>query len=1193
MIGPAFDRKGSRMKRLVFALATCVALGWMHPGLAAERITSFETDDWRSDVVPAGVRAERVREHATEGQWALKLDFKGSTKDTWPGFGIVPHVDTTQFQLVAFDVYQPDAAPVGLSCRIDFEDGSKKFVSGVTIPGRSPFAAEIWIGGLAKIQRIYPYIRMPRRDYTLYIDNLRWATMNSRFTALHYVDDRPPPAPDKAEKKRGFLLFQRAFTDVVFPNSIPRPEERLREVRLFATPGETTAVCFSLRALRSLKDVRVRFAGVPATGEVLPVRCLNKRVTYSAKEYIVDMPVLCERRAAVDVAAATSKRFVVDLTIDKKAPAKTYRGRLSIAVAGQTPVEVPLLLRVLPFTLAEPDTMMWGEYYQGPKLAKTEAEKRAFLVRDLRDMRAHGMTSVGLCFGPERETFHWNDDGSLTLDPAGSLYETFMDTYARLGFPAPVIQLADTGQIAAGMTGASPDDPTWGKAYQTFWRAMQALHRRRGWPEVIVQPVDEPGWQGREEKERNVRCLKLLKEIPGMRTEQDGPGDAYFRREAGPFADVWNYNGGIDKPEEMRKIKAAGKIVLLYNCDVESYRPEVDRYVAGWFQAASGAQGSFNWAYMSWRGSPYDDNDHKIGTWMHVYPPMGNEPGGPSTGWIGSREGIDDYRYIHTLRTWIERARAAGSAQARTAAAEAEAELAAVVATIAYSPRVRSQARWTRRGWTPAGERSIGGTLKLANGWQHGEYEKARWRVARATLDVMAAMGKFEENQAGRAASPPPNAALLTRIAWREDAARTAGAAGKGTGSRVVSIPVWNTSPVLDGKLDDPIWKNAAKLDPFTLMDGSAKPRMPTDVLVGTDGKDLWLGITCHEDTMDFITAGITKNGGPVWQDDCVEVFVDQNLDHATFRQILVNSLGTQAWMDSTDPAWKAASRVATRSHDDRWVVELAIPLADLGITGSRFGFNVCRERRPMESLELSCWSPTGAGFGVPGRFGVAGLGHTWIGELDVPPASLGTNHFTVTLHNETAKSVTLTQHVLLTWKKHKKELTAGTAISLAPGATRTRSVDYDLPEAEAPVITFTVKRADDPAKVLDRRTFSPAVQAPLSMNLRPRMYYLSENRGALELEVNLAPETRRRSRLVLTMAPAEGNTPVRRQTLSSLAGNRLDARLDLTGLPEGTYTLEAVLLGPKGTSLTSASTRVYRLRGPFAGTDVLPSPRE
>lgn len=1162
-------------------LGTTVRLVVLSGMAAGQTITSFETEDEVKILGFTGVTVERVQEHATDGEWALKVLFPGSEEDTWPGIGWRPREMSADFQALEFDIYNPAAEAIRLSWRIDVE-GRDAIFGGTSIQPRTTRAVEIWLAGLGKVTRVYPYIRMPREDVVLYFDDWRWFSLEGYFTPLHYVDDAAPPVPTDTEAARGFILFQRPFTDVVFANTVPREDERTASVDVFATPGEYEPASFSLYALQDLPQVRVRFDGIPATGEVLPVRCLDKRVVYSSREFVEGMPVLCERREAVDVPGGSSKTFVIDLHVNGDADPGIHEGRISIEPDGAEAVVLPLRLRVLPSVLAEPDGMSWGEYYTGAKLAEDEQQWSEFLARDMRDMREHGMTSVGLCFGPPNANVVYAEDGGCELNLDGtSQYEQFMDRYVELGFPAPVILLSDTGQGAASKdVELAVETDEWGNRYKAFWTAMQAEQRRRGWPEVIVQPIDEPGWQSRERKDRNVRCLKLLKEIPGMRTEQDGPGDDYFHNEAGPFADVWNYNGGLAERDVVAAAMANGKIIVLYNCDVESYRPEIDRYTAGWFQEASGTSGCFNWAYVSYNGSPYDDQDHKTGTWMHVYPPLGDEPGGPSKGWIGAREGVDDLKYVHTLEQAAARADASGNRAARRAARQARRDLEAIVESIDYSRRVRSQARWTETGIRADGAKTIGGTLKLPNGWEHSEYDKMRWKVARATLDVLQALGEVEPRPAGRVVEVW-DGELLGDVRWRSEERAPEPEVVAGS-DRQVTIPVWQSGPEVDGDLGDEAWEHAVRLDPFVLAAGKAKPKQQTDVLVGSDGRMLYVGATCHEDNIANITATVAEDGGEVWQDDCIEVFVDGNLDRASFRQVIVNSLGTQGWNDSTDPKWRAASVAKTQVGEKSWIVELAIPLADLGLRGTEFGLNVCRERRPTETLELSCWSPTGGLFGRPERFGTASLGQAWLGTLEVPPARLGLNEFRVVLKNETDETRRVAPEL---WTKRegrdeRRELEEE-PLELAAGAELARQYGYEFTTEEAPVMSLRLSDADRRDRILAERSFSPTVLPPLRVDVRPRLSYLSEGTIGAEFEVNLGGRLLRRSELTVALLGPKGKRVLRSVTVP-VEGNRAVAAIDLGGLPEGAYRVRARLSSRGGNELAEATARIERLRGPF-----------
>ncbi len=720
---------------------------------ADELITSFETEDSLTLFRPGNVTIERVREHASDGQWSLKVQITGSDTDTWPGISFIPpNPDLTARPVLAFDVYNPDPEPAILSYRVDDGAGKKRFESARLQPGRhttveiyvKPMGTEL---DLSRIVQFYLYSRMPRRDYTWYFDNFRYTAGSLQFLPRRYLETNPEVTPTAEEQKRGFVLFHRHWMDLVFPNSIPTEEQRQVDLRTFATPGEHEPLTISLRALRDLTGARVRVSALrgeagaviaPEAVTIYPVRCLHKREHYQSKYYVENLPVLLERREAVDVPARTSQRFWLDIHVPVDAPPGLYQGTVTVS-ADSGSAQVPLQLEVLPFSLQDEPGAWWGEYYSGPRLPLDDPRYREVMRSELADMREHGMTSVGLCFGPAPESFTITDEGVTVAYSDNDRYVWFMDAYVELGFTAPVIQLHDTPQSVLGGR-FRLDSDEFARAYQSAWAAMQAEGQRRGWPEVIVQPVDEPGWQDQQAKDRTVRLLQLLKQIPGLRTEQDGPADEFFEEIAGFHADVWNYNGGLGTPERVARAIAEGHIICCYNNDVEGYRPELQRYAAGFFLLASGTHGIYNWEYHGWQGSPYDDQDSKYGDFLHVYPATDTEVGGPATGWEGFREGTDDWKYCSLLRRLSARARAAGHA------AEAEAAvtvLNSIVASLQYNPRLRNTARFEQMTTDAEGVSRISGRLLVPNGWEFERYDQARRQVAEQIVLLLRALGEL------------------------------------------------------------------------------------------------------------------------------------------------------------------------------------------------------------------------------------------------------------------------------------------------------------------------------------------------------------------------------------------------------------------------------------------------------------------
>jgi hypothetical protein len=262
----------------------------------------------------------------------------------------------------------------------------------------------------------------------------------------------------------------------------------------------------------------------------------------------------------------------------------------------------------------------------------------------------------------------------------------------------------------------------------------------------------------------------------------------------------------------------------------------------------------------------------------------------------------------------------------------------------------------------------------------------------------------------------------------------------------------------------------------------------------------------------------------------------------------------------------------------DAWTVELAVPLADVGIAGA-FGFNVCRERRPMETLELSCWSPTGGAFGSPERFGVATLGGAWIGQVQLPPARLGTNRFAVTLTNESDQERAVRPELRLA-EQQRGYLLEPEPVVLAPKSQVERTYAYEAAGDRPLAMTFRVLDAET-GDLLAERTLAPTVLPPLAMTLAPRMYYVSETRGTARIEVSVAEQLRKDTRLELALTDARGKRALRAEALPRLQGDTVAAVIDLSGVPEGTYQLRARLLTGK-TPLAEASAPLTRLRGPF-----------
>lgn len=1168
-------------------------------GAYAQPIASFEDPADLALFSPNGVHIQRVADHASDGQYSLRLAVKGAAQDTWPGVNLkLASMDLSGYAVLSYDVYNSEQYVVPMAFAIGDEAGKREFLFKSLAP-QTTTTFDIWLASyrytmdLKHITQLYPYFSKPRKDAVLYLDNFRFQAMKARFHAVVWEDTAPDPRVSPVDRTRGYVVFTRPWAATVFPQSRPLESERTTALRAFGCPGETVPVKVSLWSLEDLgatrivaEDLRLGNKTVPAEAvKAYPVRCLDKRVYYSSDYFVKDMPALLEERPAVDIAAGRAQSFWVEVALPANAAPGLYEGRLLVKPTNGEASSLRLAVRVLPYRLAAAPGMYWGVYYTGPKFVKTPEEVKSALERDLADQRAHGMTSVGLCFGLEKEDFSVaNGQVTIAPQPEGR-YARFMETYKRLGFPRPVIQLNDTGQAAAA--GEAVYSEGWKKLYKEFWIALARYHRERGWPQVIVQPVDEPGWQGPDERERNEVCLKLLKEIPGQLTEQDGPGDNYFLTVAGPYADVWNFNGAVAEPKALADILKRGKTVLTYNNDVEGYRPEMQRYCNGFYQLRAGIQGAFNWEYMGFNGNPYDDQDAPSDSWLTRYPAMPElgEVGGSSTGWAGARAGVDDYRYAQTLKEAINRGLKSSRKKARLAAQNAQSVLPHVLATLDYRPGTRATAAWASEKPTAEGGKSVTGQLKVPNGWDLDTYDRARWQLVSATMDILAALGEVAPLPRG-SVTRAQSTDLLQNVQWTNTETSTAAPVVGGSGKHV-NIPLVDTPPNCDGELSDAAWQQASRLGPFTLSDGSRPPSQQTDVRLCADRDYLYFGVECAEENIEHLTARVGRDGGPVWEDDCVELFFDPSLDRSSFRQLCFNSLGKVYWNSPADRGWKPEVRRGARVDQEhkRWFLEVGVPLSSLNLAGTTFGLNVCRERRPLESLELSCWSPTLGGFGNAQRFGTASLGGSLLAGYRLGRGVVGHNELSVDLANHEAGARKVT--AVLNWRQ-----AGGVAlyrqsgpVALAPGQKQTLTLGYEVGSDRVPVDFDLLLKDAESGQVLEQRRSRQQVLPVGVLTVDPHLYYLSENAGALTARLNLAPEARERAAVIVQLLPEKGAKALRSLTLRQVAGDQLHATLNLAGLKPGTYRLEMVVkasAAPEARRLGTAKTNLTRVQGPF-----------
>lgn len=160
------------------------------------------------------------------------------------------------------------------------------------------------------------------------------------------------------------------------------------------------------------------------------------------------------------------------------------------------------------------------------------------------------------------------------------------------------------------------------------------------------------------------------------------------------------------------------------------------------------------------------------------------------------------------------------------------------------------------------------------------------------------------------------------------------------------------TPVAIDGKLDDPAWRDAPWTDDFVDIENAITPRFRTRVKMLWDDKTFFIAAELSE---PHVWGTLTKHDSVIFQDNDFEVFIDPDGDNHEYGEIEVNALNTEwdlllkkpyrdggpALNDWEIPGLKTAVHVDGKindpsGEDERWTVELAIPWESLAKLTSR-----------------------------------------------------------------------------------------------------------------------------------------------------------------------------------------------------------------------------------------------------------------
>jgi hypothetical protein len=538
----------------------------------------------------------------------------------------------------------------------------------------------------------------------------------AKWKETKHTEDRALPDFSPADRRRGYALFARHWSEVIYPNTAPRTEELTPLLKTFASLGEYEPVTFTVHPLTDLhrcqvtaSALRCGSAAIPSSAlDIRSVRYMLVRPNYSSFFSYHVAPDVLEHRASLDLTRGCNQRYWITIKVPEDARPGVYEGQLTFRPDGAPAAEIPLKLRVLPILLRTNPDHIYGMYYHDPlsqcddrnsALANDYFRRKAEWER--RDMVEHGMnTLISSVTGLKRD-----DSGTWTIDGAETERRIALDRkFGLAGKPLVVhfpvehwyTRLVDRRGLGSHLRLVRTDVPESFFAEVTkMVRVIEGERQRRGWPEFLYYPIDEPSTH-----EPSVRfmvgVLRAIKQVPGVRTYVTADPSHDQFAPLWPYVDVWCCQPFVFGQEKIQQLSRAKHIEFW--CYPNHISGENDhtpvrgaRMTWGFGFWKSGFKTLIPWIYQASVGNPWNYLDGSAMDFMNRSTPEGQPI--PVALWEAFREGIDDGRYVYSLAQRIEEAKRKGG-KAAELARQAEQDLKYVWEAIEVQEKYKYDRLW-------------------------------------------------------------------------------------------------------------------------------------------------------------------------------------------------------------------------------------------------------------------------------------------------------------------------------------------------------------------------------------------------------------------------------------------------------------------------------------------------------------------
>lgn len=495
-------------------------------------------------------------------------------------------------------------------------------------------------------QKFLDYVLERRR---FYFDNY--------FKRILHAPTGDPLEPNAAERKRGYVIFNRDFMEDIYYNDTPRANERTEKLYAEAFAGEHEPVTFSIAPLGNLGKVTVSSSSLQGpNGAVISASAIDigyvsyrlKRITSEGTIYTI-APRFVMPFNEIDMPSDITRRFWLTVKTPSDAPAGIYTGRITVKTDQAENAELAFEFRVRKGTLEPVDVPVGPFGHSVPVPWQEDEPSREFYRRmqrsSLEKLREYGFNSGS---GIPRIHYRGFENGKPVLD--FSLADPEMALLKELGFDMFI-------PYGSGIQGFNPyriDSEAMQKAgfedYSEFIKAVyteiQNHAEEHDWIPLYFYLADEPIGDDIVSGYENAEAYrKAFPDGPPFFTGASSyagsdPNDRHMRLALAFHVVSWT----LHSEESVRLLHEKGGEWAFYNGG--------SRWTFGdyMFKCVKEFDMKFrtSWHFNASAGNPYYALDCREDdySWCH------SSPEGlliPSVEFERVREGLEDYRRFLTL----------------------------------------------------------------------------------------------------------------------------------------------------------------------------------------------------------------------------------------------------------------------------------------------------------------------------------------------------------------------------------------------------------------------------------------------------------------------------------------------------------------------------------------------------------------